>query len=142
MIISSRRVGPRLPATDQWHDLKPATVNGVTGDARESWTLVLVAIADAGRPLARKRAGGALPLPGSVPSDRAAGNAENPTIGPVGNRTRGGRDRNTTPVRFIKSFEAERACSRPRPAQPGRAGRADHLFALEVHRASTRPNRQ
>jgi hypothetical protein len=32
-------------------------------DARESLTLVLVAIRGAGRPVARKRAGGALPLP-------------------------------------------------------------------------------
>jgi len=62
---------------DEWHDHKPATVNGVTDDARESWTLVLVAIAGAGRPLARKRAGGALPLKGSVPSRPADGNAGN-----------------------------------------------------------------
>jgi len=53
----------------------------VTDDARESWTLVLVASADAGRLLARKRAGGALPLKGSVPSLPADGNAVNPTIG-------------------------------------------------------------
>jgi hypothetical protein len=39
MIISSRRVGPRLPAM----------VNGMTKKDRESWTLVLVAIAGAGR---------------------------------------------------------------------------------------------
>jgi len=50
MIISSRRVGPRLPAMDVWHDQKPVTVNGVANQARESGTLVLVAIAGAGRP--------------------------------------------------------------------------------------------
>jgi len=63
-------------------------MNGMTNKARESWTLVLVAIAGAGRPLARKRAGGALPLPRSVPSRLAGGNAENPTIGPGENPTR------------------------------------------------------
>jgi hypothetical protein len=26
MIISSGRVGPRLPAMDEWHDQKPATI--------------------------------------------------------------------------------------------------------------------
>jgi hypothetical protein len=88
---------------DEWHDQKPATVNGATDDARESWTLVLVAIAGAGRPLARKRAGGALPLMGSVPSRRADGNAENPTIGPVENPTRRGRGVTLRPVRLIKS---------------------------------------
>ncbi len=132
MIISSRRVGPRLPATDQWHDLKPATVNGVTSDARESWTLVLVAIAGAGRPLARKRAGGALPLPSSVPSDRAAGNAENPTIGPVGNPTRGGRDRNTTPVRLINSFGPNGPAARPAPAQPGAGGGIGYVRCVRL----------
>src|SRR5271169_6954021 len=88
MIISSRRVGPRLPAMDEWHDQMPATVNGAADNARESWTLVLVAIAGAGRPLARKRAGGALPLPGTLPSRLADGNAENPTIGAVENPPR------------------------------------------------------
>jgi hypothetical protein len=50
MIISSRRVGPRLPAMGEWHDQKPAMVNGVANQARESWTLVLVATTGAGRP--------------------------------------------------------------------------------------------
>jgi hypothetical protein len=50
MIISSRRVGPRLPAMDEWHDQKPATLNGAANKARESWTLVLVATTGAGRP--------------------------------------------------------------------------------------------
>ena len=35
---------------DEWHDQKPATVNGVANQARESGTLVLVATAGAGRP--------------------------------------------------------------------------------------------
>ena len=35
---------------DEWHDyLQAATVNGVADRARESWTLVLVASAGAGR---------------------------------------------------------------------------------------------
>jgi hypothetical protein len=124
MIILSRQVGPRLPAMDEWHDHKPATVNGVTDDARESWTLVLVAIAGAGRPMARKRADGALPLPGSVPSRPADDNAENPPIGTGGNPTRRGRDRNTTDRSdhqiFIPNGPGARppARSEPDPAVP------------------------
>jgi DNA-binding transcriptional ArsR family regulator len=57
-------------------------------NARESWTLVLVAIVGAGRSLARKRAGGALPLPGSVPSGLADGNEGNPTVRAGENLTR------------------------------------------------------
>src|SRR5271157_2056365 len=108
---------------DEWHDPKPATVNGATGDARESWTLVLVAIADAGRRLARKRAGGALPLPGSVPSRRADGNAENPAIGPGENPTRRGRVVTLRPVRFIKIYipNGPGACPAAR-SEPGLAG--------------------
>jgi hypothetical protein len=73
---------------DEGHDQKPATVNGATDDTRESWTLVLVAIAGAGRPLARKRAGGALPLKSSVPSRFADGNGGNPTVHAGENPTR------------------------------------------------------
>jgi hypothetical protein len=47
---------------------KARHVNDVTDDAPESWTLVLVAGAGAGRPLARKRAGGALPLKAAYPA--------------------------------------------------------------------------
>jgi hypothetical protein len=49
MIISSRRVGPRLPAMDEWHDGKAPAERGVAREARESKTLVLVASPGAGR---------------------------------------------------------------------------------------------
>jgi hypothetical protein len=49
MIISSRRVGPRLPAMDKWHDDKAHTERGVARRARESKTLVLVTGSGAGR---------------------------------------------------------------------------------------------
>jgi hypothetical protein len=49
MIISSRRVGPRLPAMGNGMTTEPATERGETEQARESWTLVLVADAGAGR---------------------------------------------------------------------------------------------
>jgi hypothetical protein len=97
---------------DEWHDQMPATVNGATDNARESWTLVLVAIAGAGRPLARKRAGGALPLPGSLPSRLADGNEENPTIGAAEN-----------PPRIIKIIIPNGLGARPpSPSEPDRAG--------------------
>jgi hypothetical protein len=49
MIISSRRVGPRLPAMGKWHDHQARHGTWRAEQARESWTLVLVAIAGAGR---------------------------------------------------------------------------------------------
>jgi hypothetical protein len=54
MMSSSRRGCPRLLAKATWQDQM---------NARESVTLVLFATVGAGRPLARKRAGCALPLP-------------------------------------------------------------------------------
>src|ERR1035438_6269806 len=57
MIIFFPASRPASARQGEWHDQK----------APESLTLVLVAIVGAGRSLARKRAGCALPLNGSVP---------------------------------------------------------------------------
>jgi len=58
MIIFFPAGRPASARHGEWHDLQ---------DAPESKTLVLAAIDGAGRSLARKRAGGALPLPPGYP---------------------------------------------------------------------------
>src|SRR5580704_8911512 len=77
MMFSSRRVGPRLPAMVKEHDEKRPRV--VDPCPRRH--------AGAGRSLARKRAGGALPLAGRVPSLRGGNKEGNTAIHPGENLT-------------------------------------------------------
>src|SRR5215471_9927476 len=102
MIISSRRVGPRLPA---W-------VNDLTEKAPESWTLVLVATLGAGRSVARKRAGGALPLPPTIPPRDAVSRAPRPRPAGAGTRLLAASAR---PLRGTRDAPGSSA----RPSPPG-----------------------
>src|SRR5580698_2296834 len=70
MMFSSRRVGPRLPAMVKQHDEKRPRV--VDPCPRRH--------AGAGRSLARKRAGGALPLAGRLPGRYGGNKEENPPV--------------------------------------------------------------